>query len=312
MSSMTTASAVGTAEFPLWGGQATVAVCERGGLAAALAHVKRTVAAFDLACSSFREDSELALLNSSPGEPVVVSPLLLSAVREALRAARLTDGAVDPTVGQALIAHGINPPMSDRPIRIVAVSGYGVVKLDDAAQTIELPAGVRLDLGATAKALAADRAASAAYRAAGCGVLVGLCGDIAVAGTPPDSGWSIRVTDDHRRGDGAGQTVAIQDGGLATSSVSVRRVAGRGGPAHHLIDPATGRPAIGPWRTVSVHATSCLDANTASTAAVVLGQDAPAWLKERGLAARLVSHDGSTFYTGGWPSEGDDLLDARG
>jgi thiamine biosynthesis lipoprotein len=307
MSSTTTASAVGTAEFPLWGGQATVAVCERGGLAAALTHVKRTVAAFDLACSSFREDSELALLNSSPGESVVVTPLLLSAVREALRAARLTDGAVDPTVGQALIAHGINPPMSDRPIRIEAVSGYGAVKLDDASQTIRLPAGVWLDLGATAKALAADRAASAAYRAAGCGVLVGLCGDISVAGPPPEGGWSIRVTDDHRRGDGEGQTVAIQGGGLATSSVTVRRLAGGGELAHHLIDPATGRPATGPWRTVSVHAESCLAANTASTAAIVLGQDAPAWLQERSLAARLISHDGTARYTAGWPSEGDDL-----
>lgn len=312
MSSTTTASAVGTAEFPLWGGQATVAVCERDGLAAALAHVKRTVAAFDLACSSFREDSELALLNSSSGESVVVSHLLLDAVREALRAARLTDGAVDPTVGQALIAHGINPPMSDRPVRIERVSGYQVVRLDDASQTIELPAGVRLDLGATAKALAADAAADAAYRAAGCGVLVGLCGDIAAAGPPPEGGWSIRVTDDHRRSDAEGQTVAIRAGGLATSSVTVRQLARDGEVAHHLIDPATGRPALGPWRTVSVHAESCLDANTASTAAIVLGPDAPAWLEDRGLAARLVGHDASALYTAGWPSEGDDLPAARG
>jgi thiamine biosynthesis lipoprotein len=312
MSSMTTASTVGTAEFPLWGGQATVAVCERGGLAAALAHVKRTVAAFDLACSSFREDSELALLNASPGESVVVSPLLFSAVREALLAARVTSGAVDPTVGQVLIAHGINPPMSDRPIRIEAVPGYEVVKLDDASQTIRLPGGVRLDLGATAKALAADRCASAAHRAAGCGVLVGLCGDIAAGGSAPAGGWSIRVTDDHRKPDGPGQTVAIQRGGLATSSVTVRQATRAGEVSHHLIDPGTGRPALGPWRTVSVHADSCLEANTASTAAIVLGRDAPDWLQQHGLAARLVGHDGAVLRTPGWPTEGDDLAGAGG
>ncbi len=109
MPATTAPETIGRAEFPIWGGRAVVAVCERGGLDAALAHVKRTVAAFDLACSSFREDSELALLNASPGEEVVVSSLLFTAVREALRAARLTDGAVDPTVGQALVAHRINP-----------------------------------------------------------------------------------------------------------------------------------------------------------------------------------------------------------
>ena len=101
-------------------------------MAAALAHVKRTVAAFDLSCSNFREDSELALLNQSPREDVVVSKLLFDAVREALRGAQLTGGAVDPTVGQVLVAHHINPPLSDQPVRIQPVPGYTVVKLDEA------------------------------------------------------------------------------------------------------------------------------------------------------------------------------------
>jgi thiamine biosynthesis lipoprotein len=298
---------LGRTEFPIWGGHAVVAVCERAGLTAALAHVKRTVAAFDLACSSFRDDSELALLNASPEEAVVVSPLLFTAVSEALRAARLTDGAVDPTVGQTLVAHRINPPTSDRPVQIAPAPGYGAVELDQATHSITLAAGVQLDLGATAKALAADMAAEAAAAATHSGVLVGLCGDVAVAGSPPDTGWQIRVTDDHRRGDSPGQTVAIRAGGLATSSVTVRR-SGEGAKAvHHLIDPASGLPAGGPWRTVSVSAGSCLDANTASTAAIVLGVGAPEWLEARGLPARLVAHDGSVRHLAGWPAEGDDL-----
>ena len=298
---------LGRAEFPIWGGQAVVAVCERGGLSAALAQVKRTVAAFDLACSSFRDDSELAILNASPQQEVVVSPLLFTAVSEALGAARLTGGAVDPTLGQTLVAHRINPPTSDRPVRIAPAPGYTAVKLDEAARSITLAAGVQLDLGATAKALAADMAAEAAAGATRTGVLVGLCGDIAVAGGPPATGWQIRVTDDHRRGEGPGQTVAIREGGLATSSVTVRR-SGEGATAvHHLIDPASGRPAAGPWRTASVSAGSCLDANTASTAAIVLGAGAIEWLQARGLPARLVAHDGSVHHIAGWPAEGDDL-----
>jgi len=301
------AETLGRAEFPLWGGQAVVSVTERSGLPAALAHVKRTVGAFDLSCSNFRDDSELALLNRSPGEDVVVSRLLFDAVREALRAAQLTGGAVDPTVGQVLVAHRINPPLSGHPVRIEPVPGYTVVKLDEANRTVRLPAGVQLDLGATAKALAADLAAEAARGAAGCGVLVGLCGDIAVGGEAPPGGWAIRVTDDHRRGDAPGQTVAIESGGLATSSVTVRRSGTGADSVSHLIDPGTGRPVGGPWRTVSVTASSCLDANIASTAAIVLGASALDWLEANQLPARLVAHDGTVSHVAGWPQDGDDL-----
>jgi thiamine biosynthesis lipoprotein len=307
MGSAAPAEALGRAEFPIWGGHAVVAVTEQAGLPAALAHVKRTLAAFDLACSSFREDSELALLNQSPGEDVVVGKLLFDAVREAIRAARLTGGAVDPTVGEVLVAHRINPPLSDRPVRIAPVPGYTVVKLDEPNCSITLPAGALLDLGATAKALAADAAASAARAAGGCGVLIGLCGDIAVAGEPPEGGWRIRVTDDHRDGNAPGQTVTIQAGGLATSSITVRRSGDGPDAAHHLMNPGTGRPVDGTWRTVSVTAASCLDANTASTAAIVLGDDAPAWLEERALPARLVDHNGTAHYVAGWPAAGGDL-----
>jgi FAD:protein FMN transferase len=298
--------AIARSTFPVWGGQAVVVVADRSALATAVSEVKRTVEAFDGACSSFREDSELARVNASAGEPVVVSSLLLTAVRVALRAARQTLGAVDPTVGQVLIAHGLLPEFSTstRP-RIERVPGYAAVKLDEVSSSIELPRGVRLDLGATAKALAADVAAAAATSGGGCGVLVALCGDVAVAGDPPPDGWHIRVTDDHRHDDRPGQTVTIIDGGLATSSVTVRR--GDDGITQHLIDPATGRATAGPWRTATVAARSCVAANTASTAAIVLGARGPAWLDAEQLPARLVGTDARVRHIGGWPTEGDDL-----
>jgi thiamine biosynthesis lipoprotein len=72
---------------------------------------------------------------------------------------------------------------------------------------------------------------------------------------------------------------------------------------HHIIDPATGAPASSPWRTVSVAAATCADANIASTASIVKGAQAIGWLATAGLPARLVAHDGTVTVTAGWPTD---------
>jgi thiamine biosynthesis lipoprotein len=133
-------------------------------------------------------------------------------------------------------------------------------------------------------------------------MLVSLGGDIATAGPAPAGGWAIHVTDDHRDGpDAPGQTITIQSGGVATSSIVTRRWRHGERVMHHVLDPRSGRPVRGPWRTVSVAAATCAEANIASTAALVLGDDAPAWLAEHGLPARLVGRNGSVVVQGGWP-----------
>jgi thiamine biosynthesis lipoprotein len=176
--------------------------------------------------------------------------------------------------------------------------------VDRTGAVVTVPRGIRLDLGATAKAWAADRAAEAAARTAACGALVAIGGDIATAGTAPAEGWLVRVADDHRRGESdlPGQNVTIRSGGLATSSTTVRRWTTRRGEAHHLIDPRIGRPVRGRWRTVSVAAGSCADANIASTAAIVRSDRACAWLEARRLPARLVDQRGNTTEIAGWPA----------
>jgi thiamine biosynthesis lipoprotein len=111
----------------------------------------------------------------------------------------------------------------------------------------------------------------------------------------------VRIADDHKAPpDEPCPRIAIDSGALATSSTTVRRW---GRTAHHLIDPRTGLPAVSPWRTVSVAAASCVDANTASTAAIVLGDDAPEWLAARNLPARLVDQAGGVLAVAGWPAE---------
>jgi thiamine biosynthesis lipoprotein len=131
-------------------------------------------------------------------------------------------------------------------------------------------------------------------------VLVSLGGDVAVAGAPA-GGWPVLVTDDHRGADRTGQTVGVADGGLATSSTTVRRWRAGELALHHIVDPARGTPAVEHWRTVSVAAASCVRANAAATAAIVLGAAAPGWLEGLGLAARLVRPDGRIVTTPGWP-----------
>jgi FAD:protein FMN transferase len=180
--------------------------------------------------------------------------------------------------------------------------GWQAIALDRAGATVKIPAGVKLDLGASAKAWAADRAAAAAECRVGCGVLVSLGGDVATAGAAAIGGWQIRVTDDHRSDhSAAGQTVTIESGGLATSSTTVRRWSHGGCTMHHIIDPHSGAPVRGRWRTVSVAAASCVDANTAATAALVRAGAASAWLDQLGLPARLVDQQGKITTVGGWP-----------
>ena len=310
---------IATTTFSAFATSAIVAVTDGARLASAAAAVHRTVEAFDQACSRFRPDSELSALNAAAGRRVRVGALLLEAVAAALRAAEVTDGDVDPTVGRALIALGYDRDFSeldDERLRrtgppqlsIASVPGWRAVSIDAEATTIRVPRGVSVDLGATAKALAADHAARAALADAQCGVLVSLGGDIATAGAAPVGGWPVRVTDDHREGVAApGQWIALSGGGLATSSTTARRWQTRSGPAHHLIDPATGRSANGFWRTATVAAASCLDANTASTAAIIRGRGAEGWLESMCLPGRLVGVDGSVRHLAGWPHTGEEL-----
>ncbi len=223
-----------------------------------------------------------------------LSPLLAEAIAVALRAARLTDGDVNPTVAGAMSALGYDRdfallPDAGPPVRLTvrAVPGWRQVGLDEQSRLLTLPRGVNLDLGATAKAWAADRSAARLAGALGCGVLVGLGGDIAVAGPPPEGGWRIRVQDVTGRPEdppqGPAAVVAIQEGGLATSSTTARRWRRGGDVLHHILDPRTGLPAPVYWRTVSVAAATCVDANTASTAAIIRGPQALDWLSNLGL-----------------------------
>ena len=284
-------------------------VTDVGVLVAAAAILRQELERIDRVASRFRADSEISKLHTAGGLAIRVSPDLFEAVRIALVMAEATDGAVDPTVGAALrrigydrdfaaIANGVSghlPPA--RP-----VPGWRSIGIDSEHGTIRVPEGVQVDLGATAKALAADNAAAAITARLGCGVLVSLGGDVAVAGPPPQGGFRVGLADVCTAIE-VDETVAITSGGLATSGIGTRRWRLGDSEVHHIIDPATGLPATVAWRTVSVAAATCVEANAAATAAVVKGPAAIEWLSSLLLPARLVGVDDVVQYTGEWPDD---------
>jgi thiamine biosynthesis lipoprotein ApbE len=266
--------------------------------------------------------------------PVRVSSLLADAIAAALRTARLTDGDVDPVVsgGFSIAGTGGNggngggnggeaggngrrggPGRAGGALDVLLrpVPGWRQVRLDTRSRLLWLPAGLRLDLGGTVTAWAADRCAARLATQLGCGVLVGLGGDIAVAGAPPAGGWRIRVQDaTGPAGDGhspvprGATVVAIHDGGLATASTSARQQRQENGALRWILDPRAGATAAPFWRTVSVAAARCVLASAASSTAMIRGRHAEQWLSSLGLPARLVGLDGRVHTVAGWPARG--------
>jgi thiamine biosynthesis lipoprotein len=267
----------------------------------------------DAAASRFRDDSEISRANVAAGNPVRVGPLLRDAVQACLDMACATAGIVDPTVGACVVAAGYDGRFADYDPMQVRVIDAGwltahdqrratwrdvVLDPDDCGAWLTIPAGTALDLGAVAKAWMADRLALAAESVTVGGVVVDLGGDLRAAGPTPDGGWLIGLP----AGADGQRIVSIREGGMATSAQDERRWMTTEGPAHHIIDPRSGRPAVSPWRAVTVHAATAMEANAASTAAIVLGHAAPDWLSRHGLAARLVPMDSSPVTTvGAWP-----------
>ena len=317
--------AYAAAQWSALGTYAQLVVAGAARLEAARAEAARLLAAVDLAYSRFRPDSDLVRANRAAGSWVDVHPLLAAALTAALAAAEDTDGLVDPTLGGALEALGYDRDFAQLPVPrpgpdddepqhpqqsgpaaipgLVRPDAWREVDVDPHGR-VRVPAGVVLDLGAVGKAFAADLVAGSIARSIGADCVVSLGGDVAVGATPDSAGhpWQVAVAEGP--GDEPAQLVVLDRGGMATSTTTHRRWQHGGGTVHHLLDPRTGRPVERSWRTVSVAAASCVAANTASTASLVLGDAAPGWLADRGLPARLVARDGTVTVVGGWPEGG--------
>jgi thiamine biosynthesis lipoprotein len=303
------ATGLGVAEWSVWTTTARLVVTEESALAEATAVVFEQLAKVDAAANRVLAGSEVSRLARGTGTPAAVSPLLAELIGVALAAAAATGGAVDPTLGGPLLDLGC-PDLAaaeptgptagpDRPQPSVRRrTSWRDVRLD--GRMVTLPAGTLLDLGATAKAHAADRCAVAVADRFGCGALVSLGGDLRAAGPPPDGGWQVLVQDGP---DEPASQVRLAGAAAVATSSTLHRTWRQGGTVrHHVLDPATCRPAAPVWRTASVAADTCVRANTWSTAALVRGHAAERDLRRAGVAARLVAADGAVVRLGGWPA----------
>ncbi|GAB3243681.1 FAD:protein FMN transferase [Kineosporia babensis] len=307
-------------QWSVWSTTARIVVTDPEIADAAAELVAEQLSEVDEACSRFRDDSELIRVQqrmSAAG--VTVSPLLAVLLGAALEAAEKTDGDVDPTLADDLAALGYTEDYSvieaqagelTVPITLTRRRRHDWRDVTLTERRLQMPADVRLDLGATAKAWAADRAARTIAARFGVGVLVSLGGDIATAGPAPEPGWQVLVQD------GAAEPasrVGLDEGlaGLATSSTVSRSWRNGTRAVHHILNPASGLPAEPVWRTVSVAAGSCLDANMLSTGAIVRGEEALPWLREQGHPARLVAADGRVLCINGWPADQAVAVDAE-
>ena len=298
------------------GTTATVVVDDPAAGDDALALLADDLRALDEACSRFRTDSELRRLERRGGRPTLVSPLLFDALESACSIAARTAGIVDPTIGSALVDLGYDrdfaelaelergddlPPVQPAP-------GWWRIGLDRDERTVTVPDGVHVDLGSTGKAFGADRSAAHLAAVLGCGVLVNLGGDVAVAGPAPAGGWGVGIAAHCTMSPAeADEVVALRAGGLATSGTTARTWSRGGRTLHHIVDPWTGAVAPSTWALVSAVAATCAEANGWTTAAVVWGEDAPGNLAGHGVAARLVRPDGSVLLVGAWPGVAPDV-----
>lgn len=300
------------ATFRALGGSVFVVVRDPAELTLAVRLARLVLDDVDEVCSRFRPDSDLCRVNARPGEWVTVDPLLVVAVKVALGAARATGGLVNPLLGRELVALGYDSDFRtlsaspDQPVASPAdppgpsaLTAWEQVDLDPGG-AVRTPVGTALDLGATGKAWAADLVATSYEEHLRASAVVSVAGDLRIA-HPDGHPWPVAISE--QPGAEPDTTVALDRGGMATSSTQVRRWVRGGVRRHHLIDPRTGGPAREVWRTVTATGATCAAANTASTAAIVLGRDAPGWLAAHDVTARLVGADGQVQTVGGWPAE---------
>ncbi len=264
--------------------------------------------------SRFRPDSELSRLNERSGVPVVVSPATFELVERAVEGRRITGGRFDPTLLDAVRAAGYDrsfelvaaagvptPTGPDRAVSPRAGRPVGTIHLDRVARTVTLGPDVAIDPGGIGKGLAADLVVEDLLAAGAGGAMVNVGGDLRADGRGPDGGWIVAVTDPIDPEDVV-DTLAITAGAIA-STWRTRRTwtATDGSTRHHLIDPATGRPADSGLAGVTVVGGRGWQVEVLAKAAFLAGPvDGAGVLADHGVAGLLVTDDGLHLPVGAW------------
>jgi thiamine biosynthesis lipoprotein len=297
-------------KFDVWGLSGTLVTEHDADLEFATTRLWHWLDQIDAACNRFRADSEISKINNSDGATMRVSDVFAQCLNAALQSAVWTDGLCDPTVLNALLAVGYDRDYAQVlrgpevvPSPTIPTPGIDAIHFDPSTNELTLSAPCRLDLGASAKALACDLVVNDVMERVG--VLVEIGGDVALRGAGKDGPWVVGVADTNQI-TGSEPRVAPAPGGVATSSTQLRTWPSATGICNHIIDPRTGTCATGPYTHATVSAPSCVMANAFATAALLWGEDAGFHLAQSGLNARLVRHDRTVEFIGGWPEDSSD------
>lgn len=251
--------------------------------------------------SRFEPASELCRLNADPRHEVPVGPTMARLAAAVVAAAEASGGLVDATRLDALEAAGYRGDLSQarlplrdalalapprRPAGPARDARWREIAVDGGRGTITRPPGVRIDGGGLAKGLFADLLADELATHASVGI--DCAGDLRLAGMD-GAPRGVRVASPFD--DGVLHAFELAAGGVATSGIGRRSwLDARGRPAHHLLDPATGRPAFTGLVQATALAPTALEAELRAKAALLSGADrAAAWLPHGGV---LVRDDG--------------------
>ena len=280
------------------------AMCARRAIVGA----RLEVAACEQALSRFDQSSDLSRLNRESGSWVVVDERLVEALEAAIRLRVSTRGRFDPTMLRALVAAGYDRTferLTNRPASELGDWHAGArIDVDPECSRARVERGAAVDLGGLGKGFAATRALDAIRNSwpETTGALLDLGGDIAVWGAPPGGGaWLVDIADPGSPERKLG-TLRLSSGGVATSGPGTRRFGPRR-ELHHLIDPATGRPAVGGPRAVTVVAPTATEAEAYSTALALGDSDEAHDLLDLrpDLAALVVPRSGAPISIGPLP-----------
>lgn len=260
------------------------------------------------------ETSEVWAINASAGsaEGAQMSPFMRDNIARCLEMWRRSDGAFDVTMGTVVALWDIDrwaaeersgtftPPTAERLAEALESCGSGRLSLEE--NRLYLAEGMQLDLGAVGKGIALDHiAAYLQEKEYITGAIVSLGGSVATYGRKPDgSSWNIGITDPADTSSSVGILALEGQWFVSTSGDYERYVELDGIRYHHIIDPATGRPADSGVAGVTILARDGFSSDALSTACFILGEEKGMELAEScGVEVLFVGKDGSVTMSEG-------------
>lgn len=270
----------------------------------ALSQAKDKIMALEQLWSVTDEHSEIYAVNHSSSQSVMVSSETADILSFALKMARKTDGALEPTIYPVLQAWGFttgeNRIPSDMEIKeLLNKVGYDKVMQNNTS--VRLPDKMMLDLGAVGKGYAGDVIIELLKENEITSALLDIGGNIQVIGSKPDdSEWRLGIRDPF--GEGNVGVLAVHDMAVVTSGSYERYFIGEDGKQYgHIINPSTGYPAESGLVSITVIAREGKLCDALSTSLFVMGLDKATsyWQLNGGFDMILITEDGEIHLTEG-------------